>query len=66
MYQVACKDMGMDACPFVAEGETVEAAMGMLSSHGMEMHKDAMEKMMAEGMTADQMAEKMKAVAKMV
>lgn len=56
----------MDACPFVAEGETVEAAMGMLSSHGMEMHKDAMEKMMAEGMTADQMAEKMKAVAKMV
>jgi predicted small metal-binding protein len=63
MTKIACADMGMD-CPFVAEGETMEQAMGALQHHGDEVHADAIKEMMANGMTEEQMMEKMKSVAK--
>lgn len=63
MYKIACKDMGMETCPFVAEGETMEEAMMQLKNHGTETHAAEMEKMMADGMTEEMMMEKMKSVA---
>ncbi len=65
MNTIACADMGMEGCPFVAEGETMEAAMASLKEHGTAAHADAIKAMMDGGMTEEQMAEKMQSVAKM-
>ncbi len=65
MYHIACQEVTGFSCPFVAEGETMEAAMESLKSHGMEVHAEELQKMMADGMTEEMMMEKMKSVAKM-
>lgn len=64
MHTIACQDVSGIECPFVAKGETMEEAMGQLKDHGMGMHQEELAKMMAEGMSEEQMMEKMKSVAK--
>lgn len=64
MVTIACQDMGMNGCPFVASGETMEAATAALKEHGNAVHADAMKAMMDGGMTEDALMEKMKEVAK--
>jgi hypothetical protein len=60
MTKIACQDMGIDGCAFVAEGETFEAAAASLKEHGAANHAEALQ---ASGMTEEAMVEKMKAVA---
>lgn len=47
MMTLACKDMGMEGCEFVAKGETKEEMMGSLMEHGTAAHAMTMEAMMA-------------------
>ena len=64
MYNIACKDMGMPDCTYVASSETMEGAMMSLKEHGMSAHPAEIQKMMAEGMTEEMMMAKMQEVAK--
>ncbi|GEM_PF-3525883 len=66
MHSIACQDVSSLACPFIAEGESMEAAMMALKNHGMEMHQEELGKMMAEGMTEEMLIEKMKGAAKTI
>lgn len=66
MYTLACKDMGMPTCPFVAKGATKEETMKMLGEHVMKAHpmemKESMKKMTKEQMDKmmmDKMMEEM-------
>lgn len=52
-------------CPFVAKGETMDAAMTTMKEHGMSAHPTEMDDAMAKGMTEEMMMNKMKEVAKM-
>ncbi len=63
MYAIACADMGFKACPYVAKGETVEAAADDLKTHGMSAHATEVGEMM-ERMSAEEMMKKMTAAAK--
>lgn len=64
MTTIACQDMGIAGCDFVAKGETMEEAMGALKEHGMSVHAEEIKGMMDAGMTEDAMAAKMQEVAK--
>ncbi len=64
MNSIACADMGIEGCPFVAEGETMEEAMMKSKEHATATHAAEIEKMMADGMTEESMMEKMKSVVK--
>ncbi len=64
MHTIACQDMGIEGCPFVAKGETMEEAMMQLKDHGDAVHPTEIKQMMDSGMTEEQMMEKMKMVAK--
>jgi predicted small metal-binding protein len=46
MMSLACKDMGVEGCDFVAQGETKEEVMMKLGEHGASAH----------GMTAEMMS----------
>ncbi len=35
---LACKDTGMDSCPFVARGETVDETLKIAGEHGKAVH----------------------------
>jgi predicted small metal-binding protein len=35
---LACKDTGMEQCPYVAKGETVEETLNDAGKHGKEVH----------------------------
>jgi predicted small metal-binding protein len=63
MYSIACKDMGMVGCPFVATGSTPEIAMKTLKEHGMRTHAEKMKEMSKTLSEADMM-EAMKKVMK--
>jgi predicted small metal-binding protein len=58
MKTLACKDLGMKECNFVAKGETAEEAVDASTDHAMEAHKDKMDEM-AKTMNPDQMHAKM-------
>ena len=49
-YSMNCKDMGVD-CDYVATGATPKEVKAKMMKHGMESHKEMMEKMS----TADKM-----------
>lgn len=57
MKTIKCSDFGMD-CPFVAKDETEEGVVKKIAEHGMTIHKEEVEKMMA-GMSEE---EKMNAI----
>lgn len=38
MFTLACKDLGMADCPFVAQGETKEEVMTKIGAHAMQAH----------------------------
>ncbi len=38
MYQLTCKEMGHEECPFVAEGESQDEVAQKLMAHGKETH----------------------------
>lgn len=54
MKTLACKDMGIADCDFMAKAETAEETMKMAADHGMSVHKNMMDEM-AKTMTPDQM-----------
>ena len=60
MMSLACKDMGMEGCDFVASGETKEAVMSALMEHGAAAHGMTHEAMMsAENMAKAEAGMKM-------
>lgn len=65
MHSIACQDVSGLACPFVAQGESMEDAMAELRNHGMSTHMNELQQMMNEGMTEEMLVEKMKSSAKM-
>ncbi len=63
MYTLACKDMGMMDCPFVAKGNSPEEAMKASMGHAMGAHANELEKMkktMSEGQMMDAMKKAVK------
>ena len=58
MYTLACKDMGMASCPFVAEGETKEDVLKMMGEHGMKNHYKEMQESMGK-MTKEEIGKMM-------
>jgi predicted small metal-binding protein len=64
MHSIACQDVSGLACPFVAQGESMDEAMMELRNHGMESHPTELMQMMNEGMTEEMLVEKMKSAAK--
>lgn len=64
MYSIACQDMGIEGCPFVAQSDTMEGAQSILKEHGSVTHPDKIKEMMDGGMTEEMMMNKMKEVAK--
>ena len=65
MYSLSCKDMGGSDCDFVVTGATADEVVKAMGEHAMQAHPDKV-KEMSEGMTPEQMAEKMKAAVKTV
>ncbi len=45
MKQVACKDVGVMACSFVARGDSDEEVKMQLDDHGMRIHSKMMNEM---------------------
>ena len=37
-FELACKDLGMENCDFVAKGSTMEEFMASAAQHGKEVH----------------------------
>jgi predicted small metal-binding protein len=62
MYTIACQDMGVKDCKFVAKGTTPEEAMKDLSDHGMKTHAEMMKEMSKTMSQADMMAMMKKAL----
>jgi|JI8StandDraft_1071087.scaffolds.fasta_scaffold316329_2 predicted small metal-binding protein len=60
MYNLSCKDVSGIECPFVAKGNSEEEVMADLTEHGVAKHLDKIQAMMAEGMTQEQMEDKMR------
>jgi predicted small metal-binding protein len=60
MYNLSCKDVSGIECPFVAKGNSEEEVMADLTEHGVAKHLDKIQAMMAEGMTQEQMDDKMR------
>ena len=58
MKALACKDLGVMDCEFVAKAETAEEAVKMATDHAMSAHKEKVEEM-AKTMTPDHMHEMM-------
>ncbi|MFC1756358.1 DUF1059 domain-containing protein [Patescibacteria group bacterium] len=52
MKKLSCKDLGIDTCSFVAEGETNEAVKEKMMQHGHEAHDEKMHGMSDEEMAA--------------
>ena len=57
-YSLSCKDMGVEKCDYIAEGETKEEVIDMATQHGMKVHAKEMEGMM-EKMSKEEINEKM-------
>ena len=55
MFKLACKDMGMEECDFVAMGETKEAMIEAGMAHVKEAHPEKAAEM--ESMTPEQKAD---------
>jgi predicted small metal-binding protein len=61
MFTLACADLGMPSCPFVAKGDTEDGVIMAMKEHALSVHPEAMEKM--KGMPeADMMAMMKKAI----
>lgn len=48
MKTLACKDMGMADCDFVAKAETAEEVMKQIAEHGKAVHAMTDEQLMTE------------------
>ena len=48
-YKLACTDVGID-CPFVAQGDTMDELMGVITKHGKEIHGYTDEQLKDPGM----------------
>ena len=60
-FQVACKDLGLPDCNFVAKGETMDELMAQAVPHGKAVHGYT-----DEQLNDPKMAEQIKAVVKEV
>jgi predicted small metal-binding protein len=63
MKTLACKDLGVATCDFVAKADTAEGAVKMMSDHATMTHKDKIDEM-AKSMTPEEMHEMMMAKVK--
>ena len=45
MKSLKCVDLGMENCPFVAEGETEEEVKGKMMGHAADVHPEKLENM---------------------
>lgn len=43
MKKLACADLGMENCPFVAAGESDEEVKGKMMAHAAEIHPEKLE-----------------------
>ncbi len=55
MKTLSCAALGVAECPFVAQAETAEQVMAMMSEHGATAHAEKMAEM-AQTMNAEQMS----------
>jgi predicted small metal-binding protein len=63
MKTLACADLGVPECSYVAKGETAEEVVKMMGDHAMKAHKDkidAMAKTMSPGQMQAMMYSKVK------
>lgn len=59
MYHLTCKDVSGIDCSFEAKGDSEQEVMDDLKEHGMAKHAEEIQKMMADGMSQEDMEAKM-------
>lgn len=60
MKTLACKDLGLAKCDFVAKGETIDDVVNQVYEHANKAHKNKVDEMMTkDNMTTDQVKDMM-------
>lgn len=63
MKSLACKDMGVSECNFVAKADTAEEVIKKASEHAMRVHADKIREM-SQSMSEEEMKQAMMAAVK--